>query len=55
MFGEGTFLEHVGVKLAAPATQKPTAPTKTELLRQLITTDKITLHSTKDTKNSRAQ
>ena len=55
MFSEGIFLEHVGVKLAATASQKPTAPTKTELLRQLITTDKITLHSTNYTKNSRAQ
>lgn len=55
MFGEVAFLEHVGVKLSDKTQQKPLAASKGEMIRQLMTTHKITLESSKDTKNSRSQ
>ena len=55
MFSEVAFLEHVGVKLSDKTQLKPLAASKGELIRQLMTTQKITLDSSKDTKNSRSQ
>ena len=55
MFSEVSFLEHVGVKLSDSTQQKPLAASKGELIRQLMTTHKITLDYSKGAKNSRSQ